>query len=298
MGTIITLPGSARSKNDLALPVGTPLKLRAKSIRGAFTGWSETTVLDVDPTQASIGAKIGVADDAVGTISDFIHDCMTAGILDYFNIGDYFDFSSLTIGSETITNADLGTHGKLLRYILVGKDEYIGIGGVTAHHLVFHAQNLMKTHVMNASNTNVGGYANPSSGSDFMKTYVEGAVKAAFLNAGLKHLLNVTRKLGTGNATSTAAAYTADVFIPTLGEMGLADYSARPSGENDGVVFDYYNTDAKRIKYLANGSAQHYWTVSPRSSDSVSFCVVALSGVTSVYNAFIDWGCAPAFCVA
>jgi hypothetical protein len=298
MGTIITLPGSARSKNDLALPVGTPIRIRAKSIRGEYTDWVETTVLDVDPTQKSIGAKIGVADDAVGTICDFIHDCMAAGALDYFNVGDYFDFASLTIGTDTVTNADLGEDGKLLRYILVEKDAYMGIGGVTAHHLCFQAQNLMKTHVMNATNTNIGGYANPSSGSNFMKTYIEGDVKTAFINAGLKNLLSVTRKLGTGNATQNASPYTTDVFIPTLGEMGLTSYTYRPTGENDGVVFDYYDSDAKRIKRLANGSTQYYWTVSPYSSFSNSFCVVAPAGGANYYNAYNDWGFAPAFCVA
>jgi hypothetical protein len=286
MGTIITLPNSARSKNDLALPVGTPLKIRVKSIRGAFTGWAETTVLDVDPTQVSIGAKIGVADDAVGTICDFIHDCMTAGFLDYFSIGDYFDFASLTIGTETITNADLGANGKLLRYILVEKDAYVGIGGVTAHHLCFQAQNLMKNRVMNGTNTNVGGYANPSSGSNFMKTYIEGDVKAAFINAGLKNLLNVTRKLGTGNSTNNASPYTTDIFIPTLGEMGLGSYSYRPT------------SDAKRIKRLSSGDTQYYWTASPYSGSTSHFCYVNSSGAAYGNNASGVYGVAPAFCVA
>lgn len=132
---------------------------------------------------------------------------------------------------------------------------------------------------MNTSNTNVGGWKQSA-----MRDWMNKTLYPAFplFWKCLMKQVTVLSSIGSGSATiEESEDY---LYLPSYAEMGL-DISAAPyknevdAGANE-LMFMFYTGNNQRIKktYNGEGSAQNYWTRSPYSGSSSSFCYITGNG--------------------
>ena len=160
--------------------------------------------------------------------------------------------------------------------------------------------------VMNASNTNAGGW-----GSSQMRTNICGTSLTSYSGTILgvipsdlrSNLKNVTKYTdNTGNASTAQANVTAttDYFF-LLAEyevFGTITY-ANTYEANKQAQYDYYKAGNSKVKYKYNATttAVLWWLRSPRRSNSNYFVLVNTDGTVSYYYAYYSLAFAPGFCV-
>jgi len=79
-------------------------------------------------------------------------------------------------------------------------------------------------------------------------------------------------------------------YLPSTTEVGLAN----ENNIAEGALFPYFDSNDKRIKYNASGSAQYYWLRTPSSGYSGNVRYVSTSGTLGSNNAYNAYGVAPA----
>jgi hypothetical protein len=85
------------------------------------------------------------------------------------------------------------------------------------------------------------------------------------------------------------------LFIPT--EFQIFGKNTYGETETDVEQFDYYkNNEAHRVKNV-DGEIWSYWTSSPSSGTSASFCLVRRGGTATYYSASNAYGLAPGFVI-
>lgn len=159
--------------------------------------------------------------------------------------------------------------------------------------------------VMNASNTNSGGWASSSmrtaicgtSLSSYSGTII--AVIPAALRAVLKSVTKYTDNTGGSRAESNVTA-TADYFflLSEFEVFGSISYgNAHESSKQ--AQYAYYSAGNSKIKYKHNGTstAAYWWLRSPYASNNSSFVIVNTRGKDDRYSANCSFGFAPGFCV-
>jgi hypothetical protein len=313
-------PAPGRSTADTnASPAFTVEANAARGYSTAYTvelhfRWPVNTAARVGTDPMDLETLFGIAnqttsddeEDAFNALHWLINTPEAGDFTQIIQLGDWVDLDSLTVAaynnagaiSETNTSWS-GTHGELLRLIVVGINSFIGINGNTQPHVVFQFQNLPGTRRMNATDTKANGYA----GSE-MRTYLTGNFLTGLTTAGVPSsvLWAPTRRVANGGAG--ADAITDLLWLPTEWEMfGAQSYSSwyeingtASSGPNTlQADFNGYYMTNSRIKYNSSNTAGWYWVASPSTQPNASF---ACSG--SGNNYFLAsqvYGCAPAFCV-
>jgi hypothetical protein len=235
-------------------------------------------------------------------------------------LGDWIDLESLTVaryhtgteapdndsdsdtnrenGAISTANTDLGSHGKLLRIIVVGKNSFNGINGNNTPHVVFQFQNVPGYHRMNETATNVGGYA-----ASEMRTYLTGNFYAGLTGAGVPDAVvwAPSRRAANGGSGATAADTITDkLWLPTEYEMFGNNTHSNGAYEGTGNQADftgYYTTDTRRTKYRSTNAAHFYWEASPIPTFTTDFCFVDAGGFANNSGASAAAGVAPAFCI-
>jgi hypothetical protein len=261
----------------------------------------------VDPTNQNIKTKFGAstATEAFAKLHYLISSPIgTDDFTTIIALGDYIDLDSLPIsGSVAINDVALDANRRLLRLIVVGINSF-STGAAAANnpgapgHVVFQFQNIPVTHRMEATDINTNGYL----GSE-MRTYLTGA----FLT-GLKAVTGLTdamlwgptRKVANkGSGADGTHTITDTLWLPTEWEMfGSNTYSSTTHETSTNQArLEYYDSPARRIKYISGLTATEYWLASPNPSNTVAFDVVNNSGAAYVNVASAVGGCAPAFCV-
>ena len=160
--------------------------------------------------------------------------------------------------------------------------------------------------VMNASNTNSGGWASSqmrtgicgTSLSSYAGTII--AVIPAALRAVLKSVTKYTDNTGGGSTSASAVTATTDYFF-LLSEyevFGSISY-ANSSESSKQAQYAYYSAGNSKVKYKHNGTtaAAYWWLRSPRASNSNRFVGVNTDGTVYYNNASGSLGFAPGFCV-
>jgi hypothetical protein len=210
------------------------------------------------------------------------------------------------------------SRGAQLRLMVVGINSFNRrstqpSGHVATPHIVFQFQNDPVLHRMNATNTNVGGY--PASE---MRTYLVGNFLTGLKNAGLPEawLWAPKRIVWKGWASSSTIGTTGvdevvdKLWLPTEREMfgnGPWMYNADTYGPYSNGTYEsaanqayleYYDSNAKRIKYQSSSyGARYNFSASPYSGSAASFCFTYYDGGAGSFNASSAGGVAPAFCV-
>ena len=153
--------------------------------------------------------------------------------------------------------------------------------------------------VMNASNTNSGGWNN-----SYMRKTICPAFLAALPTAWQNIIAACTKYSdNTGGGSNTASYVTATSDkIWLLSEMevqGTRSY-ANSAEANYQKQYDYYRNGNSKVKYqhTATTSACAWWLRSVYASLTHLFCIVSTGGSASYYSAYASNGFAPGFKVA
>ena len=161
--------------------------------------------------------------------------------------------------------------------------------------------------VMNASNSNYGGWASSSmrtaicgtSLSSYSGTII--AVIPAALRAVLKSVTKYTDNTanGGGSMASYVTATTDYFFLLSEFEVFGSISYGNTNEKNKQAQYAYYSAGNSKIKYKHNGTstAAHWWLRSPDASNSNNFVYVRAGGTVGYYNAHSSLGFAPGFCV-
>ena len=175
----------------------------------------------------------------------------------------------------------------------------------TACGFVIEFSDVITTHVMNSTNTNVGGW--PASS---MRTYVNADIYNA-LPVGLrKYIIDTTVVSGHGstsgetNFTSTDRLYlfsTKEIW----GKAGTSNTISYDSAEIETRQLDYYtyknvttSSYSGAIKKNLSGTATYWWLRSADSHSSNTFFTVYNTGACPSTNANYMLGVSPAFRIA
>jgi hypothetical protein len=256
-------------------------------------------------------------------ISAFVKSKKTkAAISVNIHLGDYIDLPALAVaayegsGEINVTNANLGgTKGTKLRLIVVGINSFSttystnSSYNITANngtpHVVFQFRNLPGTQQMNSNN--IGGYA-----ATIMRKYfvsvsgVGGNFYNGLIQAGVPEGVLWGPKRSVAINYNDAAGATCNViedllWLPTEREL-IGDQIRSPPSETaaNQARLEYYDTDAKRVKYDMSGTAVYWYEASHLSGSygTSTFTTITSSGNSSfAYSANHAEGAAPAFCV-
>ena len=161
--------------------------------------------------------------------------------------------------------------------------------------------------VMNASNTNYGGWKSSQMRTNICGTSLSSysgtiiAVIPAALRAVLKSVTKYTDNMANGGgSTASYVTATTDYFF-LLSEyevFGSISY-ANSNESSKQAQYAYYSAGNSKIKYKHNGTstAAYWWLRSPRASNSYNFVLVRTDGTVSNYYANYSLGFAPGFCV-
>lgn len=226
------------------------------------------------------GSRV-LADDSWETISEI---SKSGNPEMYYNIGDTKDVT-LTTG-EVITLQIIGFNHDVL-------SDGSGYAGIT-----FQMKNLLATtYKINNSNTNVGGWESSvvrtrlQTDGDIYKT-IPDDIKAV--------IRPVDKITSVGNKSTNLKVSSDYAFLLSEIEIfGTASYSVAGEGKRYDYYASYANANARRIKYLSNGSgsASYWWTRSPSIKYNGDHCFVDSIGSINFYGASNSNGISLAFCV-
>jgi len=206
--------------------------------------------------------------------------------------GDYIDGTDLVAGS---LNVPWNNTYKNTRMVLSGFNQYKGCGDTEnkRNHFLFTFKDCPVSKRMNATDTNVNGYA-----ATEMRTFLEGDFKNALVAAmGGDFILPVRRLLSTSDSNWDWETDT--VFLPTEYEvLGAPVWSHVGYGGGFQCQFPIFQNSCEYLVKRLNGSRTSYWLASQRAGSSAYFVYVTSRGDSNYANASAVLGCAPAFCVA
>ena len=159
--------------------------------------------------------------------------------------------------------------------------------------------------VMNASNTNSGGWANSQMRTAICGTSLSSysgtilAVIPAALRAVLKSVTKYTNNTGSSTAASTVTATTDYFFLLSEYEVFGSISKANSNESSKQAQYAYYSAGNSKIKYRhdATSTAALWWLRSPYASNSGDFVRVYADGSVYGNNANSSLGFSPGFCV-
>ena len=160
--------------------------------------------------------------------------------------------------------------------------------------------------VMNASNTNYGGWKSSQMRTNICGTSLSSysgtiiAVIPAALRAVLKSVTKYTNNAGNNSSAGAVTATTDYFFLLSEFEVFGSISYANSNEKNKQAQYAYYSAGNSKIKYKHNGTstAAIWWLRSPGASYSDRFLIVATDGtVSDTGYAYVSLGFAPGFCV-
>ena len=215
----------------------------------------------------------------------------------YYTVGSTKEVDMGTLGTHTLRIANKST---LTECSTTGFSQ-------TACGFVLEFADIITTHRMNSTNTNVGGW--PASA---MRTYVNTDILNALpteLKNGITDTIVVSghgSTAGETNFTSTDKLYllsTHEVWDDVDGNTS-SGIDSLDTAYNNTRQLDYYaglnvtTSSYSGAKKQLNGSNSWWWLRSPRSDDTITFRIVAPSGACGNTGAMGTYGVSPAFRIA
>jgi hypothetical protein len=280
------------------------------------SGFTGAAAVDAAFHELSAFIKKGGLSDQPGVIKlgDWID--LESLRVNAYGEGPITDTGGITAQNDPVTPDPLplpGYEGGKLRLIVVGitsfrpNEPYNVPENAGVDHIVFQFQNVPVSRRMNETKTNQGGYA-----ASEMREYLVGVDdKGGNFLAGLKTagvpedvLWAPVRYIANGyDDTPRDTKLTDLLWLPTEREMfGSQTYADAGETAENQAWLEYYTGDEYRKKFIRYSEASYsetwYWTSSPPSGVSPTFCTVANGGINGRANASdVGGGVAPAFCV-
>jgi hypothetical protein len=221
-----------------------------------------------------------------------------------------------TGGAINLTqNADLGEHGMHLGFRIVSKNGHKGKNGITYDHVVFHMINIpgygldasAAGHYMHSSETNTIGYAG-CMGRQYLLNNMLPALQALGIPFDQPWIKALPRRVSKGGANNNPGYDNIEdkLILPSEYEMsGTHTYSnSQAEAAADQGRWEYYDSDARRVKYDKGNAMKHCWLASPSAANASYFCNVISTGIAGHSSAhsgatpeYALLGFSPAFCV-
>lgn len=239
--------------------------------------------------EAHYAGKINIGDYwAVGDKRTIHHNAMAAtGVSESHKANDYI---YVIIGIE---HDDLVTaiNGKTKAAITIQTERMLYLDTTTEYNSSYDTSH--ECGYMNSSNTNSGGW-----GYCDRHTWCNNVYKKC-LPTYIQNMMKQVRKLTSeGSQSNTIKTSNDYAFLPS--EIEIFG-STTHSFAGEGKQYQYFkNATANRYKKPRYSSAYvsgQYWTRSPRSSNSNSFCYVNLDGSAITDYASGAYGIAPCLCI-
>lgn len=239
--------------------------------------------------EAHYAGKINIGDYwAVGNKRTIHHNAMAAtGVSESHKANDYI---YVIIGIE---HDDLVTaiNGKTKAAITIQTERMLYLDTTTEYNSSYDTSH--ECGYMNSSNTNSGGW-----GYCDRHTWCNNVYKKC-LPTYIQNMMKQVRKLTSeGSQSNTIKTSNDYAFLPS--EIEIFG-STTHSFAGEGKQYQYFkNATANRYKKPRYSSAYvsgQYWTRSPRSSNSNSFCYVNLDGSAITDYASGAYGIAPCLCI-
>lgn len=239
--------------------------------------------------EAHYAGKINIGDYwAVGDKRTIHHNAMDAtGVSESHKANDYV---YVIIGIE---HDDLVAtiNGKTKAAITIQTERMLYLDTVSEYNSSYDTSH--ECGYMNSADTNSGGW--------------EGCARRAWCNSVYKgclppyiqNMMKQVKKLtSVGGRNSTIETSNDYAFLPS--EIEVFD-SVEYSFTGEGEQYQYFkNATANRYKkprYSSNHVSGYYWTRSPYSSNSGSFCSVGVGGGADTYSGYYTHGIAPCLCI-
>ena len=181
------------------------------------------------------------------------------------------------------------TTGELVTAVVGDFNHNIITGTSNKAAIAFTFKNCLNTtYPMNSSGTNSGGW----NGSAMRNTHMPAILNTFPAELIADGAIKYVDVLASAGSQSTSLVISSDrLRLHSIAELGLS-YSYAVSGE--GTKYAYY-TSGNRVKTVG-GAASMYWTRSPYTNGSTSFCCVSASGsATYSYTASASHGVACGF---
>lgn len=239
--------------------------------------------------EAHYAGKINIGDYwAVGDKRTIHHNAMAAtGVSESHKANDYI---YVIIGIE---HDDLVTaiNGKTKAAITIQTERMLYLDTTTEYNASYNASH--ECGYMNSSNTNSGGW-----GYCDRHTWCNNVYKKC-LPTYIQNMMKQVRKLTSeGSQSNTIKTSNDYAFLPSEIEIfGSVTYSYAGEGKQ----YQYFkNATANRYKkprYSSTYVSGQYWTRSPYSSGSDSFCGVGRGGGANADSASNTGGIAPCLCI-
>ena len=239
--------------------------------------------------EAHYAGEINIGDYwAVGDKRTIHHNAMSAtGVSESHKANDYV---YVIIGIEH-DNLVTAINGKTKAAITIQTERMLYTDTTTEYNSSYDTSH--ECGYMNSSNTNVGGWD-----SCARRTWCNNVYKKCLPTYIQSMMKQVEKLTSIGNQVSTIKTSNDYAFLPSEIEIfGSVTYSFADEGKQ----YQYFkNATANRYKkprYSSDYVSGYYWTRSPRSSNSDSFCAVSMDGYVDAYYASVANGVAPCLCI-
>ena len=143
------------------------------------------------------------------------------------------------------------TNGSLKRYYLSDNS------GARSSIAFIASKALLQPMVINASNSNSGGWANYS-----LNTYLNNRVYKAFSTKWKQLIKQVKVKSSVGDSSESISNSDCYVFIPAIAEL-YSGVTSEPYISEGTIISHMQSSNIDRICYTPDGDAVQYWTRSP-----------------------------------
>ena len=247
-----------------------------------FGGPPVKIVTWADGTDAEIVAMVNAADE--GRIN----------LADYWSVGDE---RQVTLSAMEATGVGESHVEQTVTFVLMnagGKTlaNATASGRTTCSFIVGMKNGLAETGYMNSSNTNSGGWE-ACKRRTWCNNVFRNAIPSA-LRGIFKQHLNVTAN-GGGTTTVTSTDYFA---LPAEKEVFGSNTYGDSTAESSLTQFEYYVTEANRIKKTGDsGAANNWWERSPFSGSLANFSRVRSGGSANHNNASLTNLLSPFGCI-
>lgn len=239
--------------------------------------------------KAHYAGKINIKDYwAVGDKRTIHHNAMDAtGVSESHKANDY-DYVIIGIEHDDLVTA---INGKTKAAITIQTERMLYLDTTTEYNSSYDTSH--ECGYMNSANTNSGGWEGCAR-RKWCNSVYKGCLPPYIQNM-MKQVKKLTSAGGQINTIKTSNDY---AFLPSEIEVfGSVEYSFAGEGEQ----YQYFkNATANRYKkprYSSAYASGYYWTRSPDSSVSGSFCGVGPGGGAGTYSAGYAYGIAPCLCI-
>lgn len=217
-----------------------------------------------------------------------------AGVLnihDYWNVGDE---RTVHLDAMAATGVDESHAAQDVIMVLMnegGKTLVNPINSFTECAFIVGQKNgLDENGYLNATSMNAGGW-NACARRTWCNSVYKNALPNTLVGIFKEHQ-NIT---GNGGNPGSTPITSDDYFaLPSEKEIFGIVRGANATAEADNTQFEYYETEANRVKHKGNaGYVNIWWQRSPVTGHPSAFCVVDTSGASTVSDASVYYGLAP-----